>query len=75
MSLLDKAKQIEVNNTTGVYEITDEDIELVIAYFNGEINTVQLRKVTNREGVQVYSYMVRCLRSAWQKRMIGKLSA
>lgn len=69
MSLLDDAKKIESRNENQI-DITIEDVELVCAYFRNEITHSQVRKVKNKDGVQIYSYLVRTIRKAVQ---IGKI--
>ena len=67
-TLLEQALDIPSSSKQG--NITDEDIELVTAYFNGQVNSNQVRKLKNKGGVQFYSYVVLTLRYAFSKGKI-----
>lgn len=73
MSLLEEAKKIVVRRKD-VNRTTDEDIELVIAYFDDEITLKQVAEVVNKTNAsQVYNYLSVVLREAWRKGVIGKM--
>lgn len=72
MKLLDKAKNISAQRSRR-YSMTFEDVELVIAYFNGEINTTQLKKAKNlpEVGGHYQSYIIKVLKYGIDTKIIA----
>ena len=72
MSLLDKAKA-QCCNPRAKIEITDEHIELALAWMRGEITISQAMKIgltKNRSTTVVYSVMARALRNAYEQGVL-----
>jgi len=60
-TLLEKAKQLKSRGyRTG--ELTKEELDLISAYLKGEVNSNQIRIVLKKDGIQIYSYIVRGVR-------------
>jgi hypothetical protein len=57
-------------------KITDQHIELAIAYLNGQVQITDIsRALHSRGGAQVYTTIARAVRAAWQKGVIGETEA
>jgi hypothetical protein len=68
-TLLEQAKEIKTNARD--LNITEEEKDLVLAYLREEINSVQLRRVLNKDGVQIYSFIVRATRELIKDQRIS----
>lgn len=70
MSLLDEAKKLNVCIRKN---ISDEQIELGLAWLKGEISLVAVQKVINPKnprGLMVYTFLVKVLKIAYEKGLI-----
>lgn len=68
MTLLDKAKAYDGRSKTSL-EITDEVVELALAWMSGEIKDIAARIALN-QGNQIYPTIARALKRAYQQKRI-----
>lgn len=71
MTLLEKAKAAKVGRTKRV--ITDEEIELSLAWLKGEITTTQASKSIGSDANRTQNILLllaNCLRQAYVRKMI-----
>lgn len=65
-TLLEKAKDLKIERGQGLkLAITDEDIELAVAWANGEVSGSQLCQVKGFNSIQkgnMYNYLLRALK-------------
>lgn len=66
MSLLKKAKKVQMHQ----HDITDDHIELAIAYMQGDIRIKQAQVALNVDGSKVYCKLARALKRAHEKGLI-----
>lgn len=67
-SLLEQAKHIEVERTGPKAVVTEDDIELVIAWYKDEIRLSQLQKVKGFNSCSAaYSYIAIVSRELYQR--------
>lgn len=71
MSLLDAALKItDKGRIPFDRRITDEDIELVIAYFDKKISLRQLILVKNKNSHTIYTYICITMCAAWERKYL-----
>lgn len=71
MSLLSKAQQVQIKSRNKI-ELSDEDVELAIAWLKGEVRYVQVCRAYDKKkgSATIYSMLARSLREAYYKGII-----
>ena len=68
MTLLEQAKDFHLPRGRKNTEVTDEDIELVIAWFNGDVQLNQLQKVKKLSSASgAYTFIAITAREIYRK--------
>ncbi len=70
MSLLDKAKKVTLYQKRGRRNVSDETIELTLGWLKNEVDYMQIAKTMGFTGSNVYNFLSRNLRAAYEE---GKL--
>lgn len=69
MRLLDRAKELKTKKNKRTYN--SEELELVIAWFNGTVELHQIQKVLNmKAGLTVYSFIAFATRQMYQSNKL-----
>ena len=71
MSLVDEAKKLKSNKRKNTNK-TVEEIELALAWLKGEVNLMQIARVTNKSqnGSYSYCFLVNALGEAFKKNKL-----
>ncbi len=76
LSLLEKAKEVALVGPSPASPVSEEEVDLLIAYLQGELQTSQVEialGMTRNSGGKIRNWMMRVIRTAWVNKRIGVL--